>query len=165
MDSSILSIEDTKRLPGALLWRASKLWQNNLHIALADLGLSSTNAMVLSNILRLELENKEITQARLAALCSVDRMTASTILRSLIKKGYIEREVHTIDKRGFELSLTHKGRDTAYKALHRIADVHQKFFESIDDKVLVQLTDSLSKLLDTNDVNEKVSEVKNKEKK
>ena len=165
MEFPVLSIEDTLKLPGALLWRASKLWQSNLHAALADLGLSSTNAVVLSNILHLELEHKKITQARLAALCSMDRMTASTILRALTEKGFIERKIRHTDKRGFELSLTHQGREVAHEALRRIATVHQKFFDPIDKEELAQLTAGLSKLLDTNDVNRKILDVKNKEKK
>ncbi len=158
MEHSIPTIEDTLKLPGALLWRASKLWQNAMHSTLTDLGLSSTNAIVLSNILRLELEHKKVTQGGLADLCGIDRMTASTILRTLIEKGFITRKVDQADKRIFELSLTDEGRIIAREALRRIAVMHQKFFESIDAKNLAQLVDSLSMLLDSNDVDRKNKE-------
>lgn len=152
MDVALLSIEDTQKLPGALLWRVSKLWQSTMHGTLTGLGLSSTNAIVLSNILRLELEGKDVTQSQLAALCSVDRMTASTILRALEAKGFIERKVHGADKRSIELTLTSEGRTVAHEALRRVSDVHQKFFELIDDEQLRQLTTGLSELLVVNTV-------------
>jgi DNA-binding MarR family transcriptional regulator len=148
MDVPILTIEETQKLPGALLWRASKLWQNSMHSELTGLNLSSTNAIVLSNILRLELEGTKITQAGLADLCGVDRMTASTILRSLTDKGFVERKVYMTDKRSLELSLTDKGREVAYEALRRIAIVHQQFFETIDSTELSKLADSLFKLIE-----------------
>lgn len=133
--------------PGALLWRASKLWQSNMHMVLTDLGLSSTNAIVLSNILRFELDGKKTTQAQLASFCSIDRMTMSTLLRSLIAKEFVERKVCQEDRRLFELSLTDKGREAAHEALQRIDNVHRDFFGVLDDRGLENLTNGLSELL------------------
>lgn len=150
MNSYIQSIEETQRLPGALLWRLSKLWQNHMHAALADLGLASTNSLVLSNMLRLEREHEKITQAQIATLCNIDRMTMSTILRTLTSKGLVERKMDETDRRHLELLLTPEGRELAYEALKRIVEVHEKFFKSINETEEAQLTAYLSQLLDDN---------------
>lgn len=163
MNSHILSIEETQQLPGALLWRASKLWQNHMHGALADLGLSSTNSMVLSNMLRLERENQKITQARIALLCNTDRMTISTILRALTNKGLVERKVDEADKRHLELLLTPDGRELAYAALERIAEIHENFFKSVSAEEIAQLSTQLSRLLEANNEGYQIADRKEKE--
>jgi len=150
MSSQIPPLEETQRLPGALLWRTSKLWQNHMHAALTDLGLSSTNSMVLSNMLRLEREHQKITQAQVALLCGTDRMTISTILRTLTSKGLVERKADEADKRHLELQLTPEGRELAYEALERIAEVHENFFQSLSGQETAQLAAHLSQLLDSN---------------
>lgn len=153
MSSSIPSIEETQKLPGALLWRTSKLWQNHMHAALTDLGLSSTNSMVLSNMLRLEREHQKITQAQVALLCNTDRMTISTILRTLTSKGLVERKVDETDKRHLTLELTPDGRELAYEALERIAEIHDNFFKSFTNEESAQLVAQLSRLLEANSDN------------
>lgn len=142
------TIEEAQNTPGALLWKASKLWQNHMHGAVTGLGLSSTNVIVLSNILRLELEGKKITQASLAVLCSVDKMTVSTIVRALTAKGFIERKVIASDKRGLELSLTPEGQEVGKKALERITQAHEQFFASLGDEDVARLAEDLSKLIE-----------------
>lgn len=149
-------------MPGALLWRASKLWQNQMHAALADLGLSSTNSMVLSNMLHMEREDQKIAQASLALVCNTDRMTISTIIRTLMAKGLVERKVDESDKRHLELLLTPDGRELAYEAVERITEMHENFFKSVSQEDLAQLSAQLLHLLKAN--NESYRPVNHKDK-
>lgn len=163
MDLKILSIEETQNLPGALLWRASKLWQNHMHNSLANLGLSSTNSMVLSNMLHLEQEDQKITQASIALLCNTDRMTISTIVRTLMSKGLVERKVDEADKRHLELQLTPDGRELAYEALERITEMHENFFKTLSQEKTTQLSTQLLHLLRANNENYQTANRKEKE--
>jgi len=149
MEFTVMTIEQTRTLPGVLLWNVSKLWQQQLNSALEEIGLSSTNAVILSNMLHLELEHQQANQGMLAELSNVDLMTTSNALRTLQKKGFIDRNTDPHDKRAYILSLTTEGRHTAYQALRRIAHCHQHFFGRLQDQELAQFAGSLTKLLGT----------------
>ena len=74
---------EAENIAGFLLWQVSKLWQRHLTIALQDLKLPSTQAVILSNILRFAEEGAEVTQMRLSKAAKIDRMTTSQALRSV----------------------------------------------------------------------------------
>ncbi len=148
MEFKVMNIEETRKLPGVLLWNVSKLWQQQLKGALEGIGLSSTNAIILSNMLHLEVERQRVSQGILAELSNVDLMTTSNALRTLQKKGFINRNTDPQDKRAYTLSLTPKGRQTAYQALRRIADSHQHFFADISDQEVAGLITNLTALLE-----------------
>jgi hypothetical protein len=42
--------QETQTIAGFLLWQVSKLWQHRLTLALRDLGLASTQAVMLANV-------------------------------------------------------------------------------------------------------------------
>ncbi len=145
------TIDKAQRLPGVLLWQASKLWQQALNAAVKSFGLSSTNAIILCNILHLSLEERSITQVDIAKLSGVDAMTASQSLRVLERQGYIVRDTNATDKRANQLALTSRGDAVAKAALEAIAVAHQAFFrELIADGSAQSLADSLEKLLQQN---------------
>ncbi len=146
----VFSIAEAQQLPGPLLWHTSKLWQQTLNVALKPLSLSSTNAVILSNLLHLTVESKAATQVVLARLSGVDAMTTSTAIRGLERKGYISRAADHADKRALQLQLTPLGEQTAYKALEIIAYTHVRFFSPLEDDERQKLITSLQKLLTNN---------------
>lgn len=143
---SVLNIQEASDLPGVLLWNAAKLWQKHVYIAVAPLGLSSTNAVILVNLLHLLLEKKRISQAAVAELSNVDIMTTSNALRTLENKGLVVRTPDATDRRFNILTLTPIGHETAIKALHLIAMAHQRFFNVIASDQ-TKLSELLSRLL------------------
>lgn len=125
---------EAETIPGFLLWQVSKLWQRHLTLALQDLKLPSTQAVILANVLRFGEEGRLATQAMLSEAAKVDRMTASQSLRSLELKGYVTRETSPGDRRSNRVALTVEGRRVALKTIKRLADTHTKFFEPLADE-------------------------------
>jgi DNA-binding MarR family transcriptional regulator len=122
---------EAEAIPGFLLWQVSKLWQRHLTLALQDLKLPSTQAVILANVLRFSEEARPATQAMLSEAAKVDRMTASQSLRSLELKGYVTRETSPGDRRSNRVALTAEGRRVALKTIKRLAATHTKFFEPL----------------------------------
>ncbi len=122
---------EAETIPGFLLWQVSKLWQRHLTLALQDLTLPSTQAVILANVLRFTEEGRPVTQAVLAGVAKVDRMTASQSLQSLELKGYITRKTSPADKRSNRVVLTSKGRRVALEAIKRFAATHTAFFSPL----------------------------------
>jgi DNA-binding MarR family transcriptional regulator len=124
---------ETEKIPGYLLWQVSKLWQRKLNTALSDLDLSSTQAVILINVPRLNQENQTVTQMLLAEVTKVDRMTISQSIRTLERKGLIKRGVPYANKRAYHVELTETGAETAKQALARISAAHREFFEPLEN--------------------------------
>lgn len=124
---------EAETIPGFLLWQVAKLWQRHLTLALQDLKLPSTQAVILANVLRLTEEGRPVTQAMLSEATKVDRMTASQALRSLELKRYITRRRAPGDRRANRVVLTASGRRVALVAIKRFASTHDAFFEPLGD--------------------------------
>jgi DNA-binding MarR family transcriptional regulator len=122
---------EAETIPGFLLWQVSKLWQRHLTLALQDLNLPSTQAVILANVLRFTEEGRHVTQAVLGEVTKVDRMTASQSLHSLELKGYLTRKTSPGDKRANRVLLTTKGRRVALEAIKRFAATHAAFFSPL----------------------------------
>ena len=125
---------EAEAIPGFLLWQVSKLWQRHLTLALQDLDLPSTQAVILANVLRFTAEGRTVTQAMLSQATKVDRMTASQSIRSLELKRYVTRKTSPDDKRANRVTLTIAGRRVALKAIKRFAATHEAFFEPLADE-------------------------------
>jgi len=122
---------EAETIPGFLLWQVSKLWQRHLTLALLDLKLPSTQAVILANVLRFTEEGRPVTQAMLAEVAKVDRMTASQSLNSLELKRYVTRKASPGDRRANSVLLTTKGRRVALEAIKRFAATHSAFFSPL----------------------------------
>ena len=138
---------ETEKIPGYLLWQVSKLWQRRLNAALSGLSLSSTQAVILVNVPRLNQENKTVTQMLLAQVTKIDRMTISQSIRTLERKGLIKRVVPYANKRAYHVELTDTGAETAKQALVCISAAHRGFFEPLGQDLgqYVELTRRLIK--------------------
>ena len=138
---------EAEKIPGYLLWQVSKLWQRKLNVGLSDLGLSSTQAVILINIPRLNQENKTVTQTLLAEVTKIDRMTLSQSIRTLERKGLIKRVVAASNKRAYHVELTDAGDGIARQAIERIIAAHQEFFDPLksDAEQYVAFTQRLIK--------------------
>ena len=144
---------ETETIAGFLLWQVSKLWQQRLALALGDLGLPPTQAVILANVLRLGEEGGEVTQSSLSKATKVDRMTASQTLRALEAKRLITRQSSKKDSRTNQIRLTDHGRETAFETVARLASAHQAFFRPLkDDKR--KMVSCLQRLVRANDLTE-----------
>lgn len=144
---------ETEEVAGFLLWQVSKLWQRHLTLALQDLNLPSTQAVILANVLRLAEEGEFVTQSLLSTATKVDPMTTSQALRSLERKGLITRRTPKADLRAKHVQLTPRGRDVAFETIARLAKVHLAFFLPLKDQNR-QVLIHLKKLVQANDLTE-----------
>jgi DNA-binding MarR family transcriptional regulator len=123
--------ENAERIPGFLLWQVSKLWQRYLNEALEDLNISSTQAVILGNIVRWVRMDKDVTQIMLSEQTKIDPMTTSQAIRTLEKKELIIREPSKEDKRAYHVQPTPKGIEVMDQALQRFVRAHEAFFEPL----------------------------------
>jgi DNA-binding MarR family transcriptional regulator len=144
---------EAEQIPGYLLWQVSKLWQRKLNAALSDLKLSSTQAIILINVPRLNKEQRTVTQMLLAEVTKIDRMTVSQSIRTLETKGLVKRITATSNKRAYHVELTEIGGKIATKAMRCIATAHDAFFQPLasDTNTYVALT---QRLINTNNMME-----------
>jgi DNA-binding MarR family transcriptional regulator len=142
---------EAETIPGFLLWQVSKLWQRHLTIALQDLRLPSTQAVILANLLRFIQEGRQVTQAMLSDAAKVDRMTTSQSLRSLELKRYVTRKASTGDKRVNRVVLTNKGRSVAFESIKRLAATHEGFFAPLAGET-ESVVAYLRRLIEANDL-------------
>jgi len=136
---------EAEKIPGYLLWQVSKLWQRHLGAALNGLKLSSTQAVILINIPRLNQEQKTLTQMLLAEVTKIDRMTVSQSIRTLERKKLINRVAVPANKRAYHVELTQAGQGVAVRAMQAIAAAHQLFFRPLanDAEHYIELTQRL----------------------
>src|SRR4051794_28966456 len=86
--------------PGFLLWQVTRRWQRELGAALAPIGLTHAQ-FVLLTVVWWAGEHDELapTQRELAALARTDPMMTSQVLRTLEAKGLVERASDAGDRR------------------------------------------------------------------
>jgi len=145
--------QETETIAGFLLWQVSKLWQHRLALALQDLDLPPTQAVLLANVLRFTEEGGEVTQSLLAKATKVDRMTASQALRSLEAKRLITRRSSKKDARTHTIELTRHGRDVAFQTVVRLAAAHDSFFVPLK-RERRRIVSYLQRLIRANDIAE-----------
>jgi DNA-binding MarR family transcriptional regulator len=143
--------QETETIAGFLLWQVSKLWQHHLTLALRDLGLASTQAVILANVLRFSEEGLQVTQSLLSKATKVDRMTASQTLRSLEQKRLITRRSCDEDLRTHQIRLTPRGREIAFETVARLAAAHETFFRPLKSEKH-RIVSYLQKLIRANDL-------------
>jgi DNA-binding MarR family transcriptional regulator len=145
--------QETETIAGFLLWQVSKLWQHHLTLALRDLDLASTQAVLLANVLRFSEEGLPVTQSLLSKAAKVDRMTASQTLRSLERKRLITRRSSDEDLRTHQIQLTSSGRKIAFETVVRLAAAHETFFRPLKSEKR-QMVSYLQALIRANDLAE-----------
>lgn len=139
-----------ENVPGFLLWQVSKLWQRRLNSALKDLRLTSTQAVILANVVRSTQQGNNVTQTTLSQLTKVDAMTSSTAIRSLERKGFVARGIPSDNKRAYVVVPTDKGERIALIVLQRFVQAHANFFLSLDQDI-GNFVDNLQTLKQAND--------------
>ena len=117
--------------PGFLLWQVTIQWQREQRKALAKLGLTHAQFVVLASLLWLETHTEtEVTQNHVSELSKIDKMSMSDLVKILIQKKLIRRTHHQQDKRAYALTLTPKGKKLVLKAIPIVEKIDTDFFTS-----------------------------------
>jgi DNA-binding MarR family transcriptional regulator len=119
--------------PGFLLWHVTLRWQRDMAAALAPLGLTHVQFVLLATTWWLNSRGEDPNQLTVARQAGSDVKMTSEVLRKLETKGLIRRDVDTADTRARKLRVTDRGAELAVQALAAVEAADAKFFEPIPD--------------------------------
>jgi DNA-binding MarR family transcriptional regulator len=124
-------VEKAEDSSGFLLWQVTSLWQREIRKELEPIDLTHSQFVLLASIFWLTLHNQEVTQIILSSHTKIDPMTTSTVLRTLQKKGFIERHEHSSDTRAKTVSLTAEGEKLTKVAVKKVEAFDKEFFSNL----------------------------------
>jgi DNA-binding MarR family transcriptional regulator len=127
--------------PGFLLWHATLRWQRGVAAALAPLDLTHVQFVLLASTWWLNEHGEHPSQIALAGQAGTDVKMTSQVIRSLERKGLVEREVDPADTRARRLRVTRAGARLAPRAIAAVERVDADFFADVPaDRALDLLT-------------------------
>jgi len=119
--------------PGFLLWHATLRWQRGIAAALAPLGLTHVQFVLLATTWWLNSRGEDPNQLALARQAGTDVKMTSQVLRKLETKGLIQRDVDAADTRARRLPVTGRGAELAVRALAAVDAADAEFFRPLPD--------------------------------
>jgi DNA-binding MarR family transcriptional regulator len=115
--------------PGFLLWHITLAWQRTVAAALAPLGLTHVQFVLLACAWWLDDHGRTPNQLELARQAGTDVKMTSQVVRRLEAKGLIGRTVDPADTRARRLRPTAEGARLARRAIVAVEDVDARFFD------------------------------------
>jgi DNA-binding MarR family transcriptional regulator len=131
--------------PGFLLWHATLRWQRNIAQALVPLGLTHVQFVLLACTWWLNQQGRHPSQVTLAEFAGTDVKMTSQVVRSLERKGLLERQIDPSDTRARRLRLTRRGARLAPRATAMVQQVDADFFGDIPATEAVSLLGTLAR--------------------
>lgn len=128
------SVEKPEDSSGFLLWQVTNLWQREIKKALLEFDLTHSQFVLLASMYWHKIHDKDVTQIELSTHTKIDPMTTSTVLRTLQKKGFLERNEHHKDTRAKTVTLTTNGIEIVKKAIVVVENFDRKFFSILSEK-------------------------------
>ncbi|MBI3901177.1 MAG: MarR family transcriptional regulator [Chlamydiia bacterium] len=128
----ITHFEGPEYSPGFLLWQVSTKWRRQIEAALAQIGLTHPQFVLLASLCWLGSKSSDTSQVELARHCKTDITMTSQVLRTLEKKGYVHRQLK--DGRTKSLTVTEKGVGMIEKGIPLVESIDQQFFERLDTR-------------------------------
>ncbi|SHN01038.1 MarR family winged helix-turn-helix transcriptional regulator [Mucilaginibacter sp. OK098] len=143
------NVKKAEESPGFLLWQVTTLWHRAIKKALDEIDLTHPQFVLLASLLWLSKTKESITQIDLSHHSKIDPMTTSTIIKTLLRKGLVERREHHTDTRAKSVTLTESGVAISRQAVEIINKVDEDFFTGLGAGVK-DFNGKLVKLMDTN---------------
>lgn len=142
----ITQFEGPEQSPGFLLWQVSTNWRRLIEAALAKIGLTHPQFVLLASLGWLNRHRSFVSQIDLARHCRTDITMTSQVLRTLEKKGYIERCLRDGNERSKFPRVTEKGSRLIEQAIPLVEQIDRKFFEKLrgDTKRCVEILQKLA---------------------
>ena len=142
--------DEYKKSTGLLFIRSYHKWHGLIKNKLRTIDLTHPQFVVLTTLAALLRQQEWVSQTDIARFSEMDVMTVSQIIRLLVKKGLIIREVHPKDSRANIILLTDMGLQKVNQALPLVEGIDQAFFGKLEDKTEI-LNQLLIKLEAEND--------------
>jgi DNA-binding MarR family transcriptional regulator len=122
-----------------LLWHATLRWQRRVAEALRSLDLTHVQFVLLACTWWLNDQGDEPSQVALAEHAGTDTKMTSQVVRSLERKGLLERAVDESDTRARRLRVTKRGARLAPRAIAVVEAVDAAFFAGVSGRQAVRL--------------------------
>ena len=129
--------DEYKKSTGLLFIRAYHKWHGLIKNELKTIDLTHPQFVILTTLAALLRQQEWVSQTDIARFSDMDVMTVSQIIRLLIKKELIMREVHPKDSRANIILLTDTGLQKVNQALPLVEGIDQAFFGKLEDKTEV----------------------------
>ncbi len=97
----------------------------------AAFDITSPQLTLLTSIYWLKQNGHSTTQITIANTANMDRMTTSTVLRTLQKKGLVSRAEHETDTRAKTVALTDEGIRVTVAALNEVNSYNISYFSAL----------------------------------
>ena len=134
--------DEYKKSTGLLFIRAYHKWHEMIKNTLRTIDLTHPQFVVLTTLAALLRQQEWVSQTDIARFSDMDVMTVSQIIRLLVKKDLIMREVHPKDSRANIILLTDTGLQKVNQALPLVEGIDQTFFGKLENN-----TETLNQLL------------------
>ena len=134
--------DEYKKSTGLLFIRTYHKWHGLIKNKLKTIDLTHPQFVVLTTLAALLRQREWVSQTDIARFSDMDVMTVSQIIRLLVKKGLIMREVHPKDSRANIILLTDTGLQKVNQALPLVEGIDQAFFGKLENN-----TETLNQLL------------------
>lgn len=119
--------------PGFLLWHLTLAWQRAVTAALAPMGLTHVQFVLLACTWWLTEHGSPPNQLQLARQAGTEVRMTSEVVRKLEAKGLLTREVDASDTRARRLRPTPAGARLARDAIEVVEQVDADYFEQEPD--------------------------------
>jgi len=129
------NVEKAEDSPGFLLWQVTTSWHRAIKKALDEIDVTHPQFVILASLLWLSKTKTSITQIDLSHHSKIDPMTTSTIIKTLLRKGMVERREHDTDTRAKAVTLTDSGVAISRQAVQIINKVDADFFKGLGKNV------------------------------
>jgi MarR family transcriptional regulator, organic hydroperoxide resistance regulator len=142
----------TEPTPGYLVWRLSMKWRAAVDRALAPLGLTHAQYVLLASLYGMELDGQRPTQRELADHTGLEALYVSKLARALDADGLIRRERDPADTRAVRLALTSRGQQVVQPAIAEVATLLGRLMAPLGGRGTPRakaLMQDLAALLDT----------------
>jgi DNA-binding MarR family transcriptional regulator len=119
---------------GFLLWHVTLRWQREVTAALAPLGLTHVQFVLLACTWWLNGQGQTPNQQTVAAQAGADVKMTSEVLRKLEARGLLARHADRADSRARSLTVTEEGSQLAKRAIEAVERTDAEFLgDAADD--------------------------------
>ncbi len=92
----------------------------------------------------LEENGGGMTQRALEECLDISKSTLSGVLKTMEKRGFVEKTVSDSDRRVMEVSLSPRGREIYGEAMRRMEDLDRTVFAGLDEEELRVMAKALA---------------------
>ncbi|NED83542.1 MarR family transcriptional regulator, partial [Streptomyces sp. SID11233] len=134
------------------MWRLANKWRVAVDRAVAPLGLTHAQYVVVASLYGMGRAGERPSQRRLADHTGLEALYVSKLARALESAGLLARTRDPRDPRAVQLALTDEGRDVARRAVDVVQELHQRLLEPLGGPGTARtraFTDELTTLLGT----------------